>query len=162
MVAPHAVQNLMKRTFDIIASLSAIFLLLPVMAIVVLVVRRSSPGPALFVQERVGKGERLFKCYKFRTMATGAPVAGSHKVSASWITPTGRWLRSTKLDELPQLFNVLRGDMSLVGPRPCLPKSTRGHQSAAGKERIQRSTRHYRPSPTGLHRHVSSRRARGR
>ncbi len=144
MVAPHAVQNLMKRTFDIIASLSAIFLLLPVMAIVVLVVRRSSPGPALFVQERVGKGERLFKCYKFRTMATGAPVAGSHKVSASWITPTGRWLRSTKLDELPQLFNVLRGDMSLVGPRPCLP-----NQHEVIRARRGRNVFSVRPGITG-------------
>ncbi|MCV3243682.1 sugar transferase [Mesorhizobium sp. ZC-5] len=110
-----------KRAFDFLVSLVAIILLLPVMAIVAIVVRRSSPGPALFVQARVGRHEQPFQCYKFRTMATGAPLAGSHDVSASWITPTGRRLRSTKLDELPQLFNVLRGDMSLVGPRPCLP-----------------------------------------
>lgn len=111
----------MKRAFDIFVSLVAIIVLLPVMAAVAVIVRRSSPGPALFVQARVGRHERPFQCYKFRTMASGAPLAGSHDVPASWITPTGRRLRSAKLDELPQLFNVLRGDMSLVGPRPCLP-----------------------------------------
>lgn len=111
----------MKRAFDFLVSLFALVLLLPVMAVVAIIVRRSSPGPALFVQARVGRHERPFQCYKFRTMATGAPLAGSHDVSTSWITPAGRRLRSTKLDELPQLFNVLRGDMSLVGPRPCLP-----------------------------------------
>jgi O-antigen biosynthesis protein WbqP len=114
----------MKRAFDVLVSLLALLALLPVMVVVAVIVRRSSPGPALFVQTRVGRHERPFRCYKFRTMATGAPLAGSHDVSANWITPSGRRLRSTKLDELPQLFNVLRGDMSLVGPRPCLPNQT--------------------------------------
>jgi O-antigen biosynthesis protein WbqP len=137
--------KLMKRTFDTVVSLVAILLLLPVMVIVAIVVRWSSPGPALFVQTRVGRQERSFKCYKFRTMATGAPLAGSHDVSASWITPTGRRLRSTKLDELPQLFNVLRGDMSLVGPRPCLPS-----QDEVIKARRQRNVFSIRPGITGI------------
>src|SRR5450432_2386536 len=111
----------MKRTFDFAVSALGLIVLMPVMLIIAYFVSRSSPGGALFVQARVGKSEKLFQCYKFRTMARGAPVAGSHEVGESWITPTGRRLRSAKLDELPQLFNVLRGDMSLVGPRPCLP-----------------------------------------
>jgi O-antigen biosynthesis protein WbqP len=111
----------MKRTFDLVVSALGLIILMPVMLIIAYFVSRSSPGGVLFVQARVGKSEKLFQCAKFRTMAHGAPVAGSHEVAESWITPTGRRLRSAKLDELPQLFNVLRGDMSLVGPRPCLP-----------------------------------------
>jgi O-antigen biosynthesis protein WbqP len=111
----------MKRTFDFVVSALGLIVLMPVMLIIAYFVSRSSRGAVLFVQARVGKSEKLFQCYKFRTMAHGAPVAGSHEVAESWITPTGRRLRSAKLDELPQLFNVLRGDMSLVGPRPCLP-----------------------------------------
>lgn len=135
----------MKRAFDILVSLFAIILLLPVMAVVAIIVRRSSPGPALFVQHRVGRYERPFRCYKFRTMATGAPVAGSHDVSASWITPVGRRLRSSKIDELPQLFNVLRGDMSLVGPRPCLTS-----QLAVVEARRRLGVYAIRPGITGL------------
>jgi O-antigen biosynthesis protein WbqP len=111
----------MKRAFDFVVSALGLIFLMPVMLLIAYLVSRSSPGGVLFVQSRVGKSEKLFQCYKFRTMAHGAPVAGSHEVAGSWITPTGRRLRSAKLDELPQLFNVLRGDMSLVGPRPCLP-----------------------------------------
>jgi O-antigen biosynthesis protein WbqP len=111
----------MKRTFDFIVSALGLIVLMPVMLTIAYFVSRSSRGGVLFVQDRVGKFEKLFRCYKFRTMTHGAPVAGSHEVAESWITPTGRRLRSAKLDELPQLFNVLRGDMSLVGPRPCLP-----------------------------------------
>lgn len=111
----------MKRTFDFIVSALGLFVLMPFMLTIAYFVSRSSRGSVLFVQDRVGKSEQPFRCYKFRTMAHGAPVAGSHEVAESWITPTGRRLRSAKLDELPQLFNVLRGDMSLVGPRPCLP-----------------------------------------
>lgn len=111
----------MKRTFDFVVSALGLIVFMPVMLLIAYFVSRSSRGGVLFVQARVGKSEKLFQCYKFRTMAHGAPVAGSHEVAESWITPTGRRLRSAKLDELPQLFNVLRGDMSLVGPRPCLP-----------------------------------------
>ncbi|MCC6206201.1 MAG: sugar transferase [Hyphomicrobiales bacterium] len=111
----------MKRLFDLLASGAGLVLLSPVMLWIAIQVRRSSPGRAVFVQERVGRHERVFRCYKFRTMFTAAPNAGSHEVAGSWVTPLGAKLRRYKLDELPQLWNVLRGDMSLVGPRPCLP-----------------------------------------
>ncbi len=135
----------MKRTFDLLVSAVGVILLAPVMLIIAWLVARSSPGGALFVQARVGKSERLFDCYKFRTMTHGAPVAGSHEVSGSWITPVGRRMRSLKLDELPQLFNVLRGDMSLVGPRPCLP-----NQAEVIAARRARRVFDIRPGITGI------------
>jgi O-antigen biosynthesis protein WbqP len=134
----------MKRTFDFLVSACGLIFLMPVMLIIAWFVARSSPGGVLFVQTRVGKSEKPFQCYKFRTMAHGAPVAGSHEVADSWITPTGRRLRSSKLDELPQLFNVLRGDMSLVGPRPCLP-----NQDAVITARRARNVFSIRPGITG-------------
>lgn len=111
----------MKRIFDMAVSLAGLIVLLPVMGLIALAVALTSPGGALFIQTRVGRYERTFSCCKFRTMQTGAPVAGTHEVPGSWMTPVGGWLRKTKLDELPQLWNVLKGEMSLVGPRPCLP-----------------------------------------
>lgn len=134
----------MKRTFDFVVSALGLIVLMPVMLTIAYFVSRSSPGGVLFVQARVGKSEKSFQCYKFRTMAHGAPVAGSHEVAESWITPTGRRLRSAKLDELPQLFNVLRGDMSLVGPRPCLP-----NQSEVIAARRLRNVFSVRPGITG-------------
>jgi O-antigen biosynthesis protein WbqP len=134
----------MKRTFDFVVSALGLIVLMPVMLTIAYFVARSSPGGVLFVQARVGKSEKSFQCYKFRTMAHGAPVAGSHEVAESWITPTGRRLRSAKLDELPQLFNVLRGDMSLVGPRPCLP-----NQSDVIAARRLRNVFSVRPGITG-------------
>ena len=135
----------MKRTFDLLVSAVGLIVLAPVMLIIAWLIARSSPGGALFVQARVGRSEKLFECYKFRTMAQGAPVAGSHQVSGSWITPIGRRLRSRKLDELPQLYNVLRGDMSLVGPRPCLP-----NQAEVIAARRARDVFDVRPGITGI------------
>jgi len=134
----------MKRTFDFLVSAVGLIVLMPVMLIIAWLVARSSPGGVLFVQTRVGKSEKPFQCYKFRTMAHGAPSAGSHEVAESWITPTGRRLRSAKLDELPQLINVLRGDMSLVGPRPCLP-----NQAEVIAARRARNVFAIRPGITG-------------
>ncbi|MEC5325877.1 sugar transferase [Aurantimonas sp. A3-2-R12] len=134
----------MKRLFDFTVAAIALALLWPVMLATAILVRRSSPGGALFVQPRVGRYEMPFECYKFRTMAVGAPVAGSHAVSSSWVTPLGRRLRSAKLDELPPLFNVLRGDMSLVGPRPCLL-----NQPAVIEARRKRNVFGVRPGITG-------------
>jgi O-antigen biosynthesis protein WbqP len=134
----------MKRTFDVLVSALGLIFLMPVMILIACLVSKSSRGGVLFVQTRIGKSEKLFQCYKFRTMTHGAPVAGSHEVAESWITPTGRRLRSTKLDELPQLFNVLRGDMSFVGPRPCLPV-----QTDVITERRARNVFSIRPGITG-------------
>ena len=134
----------MKRAFDFVVAALGLVLLMPAMLIIGYLVSRSSAGGALFVQARVGRSERLFDCYKFRTMGHGAPVAGSHEVAANWVTPIGKRLRSLKFDELPQLFNVLRGDMSLVGPRPCLP-----NQAEVIAARRARSVFAIRPGITG-------------
>lgn len=115
------VQMALIRTLDILAAIVGGVAALPIVLVVGLLVRLGSPGPALFRQQRVGRNERVFVCYKLRTMAHGTPVVGTHEVSVAYVTPLGRWLRRLKLDELPQLWNVLRGEMSLVGPRPCLP-----------------------------------------
>src|SRR5688572_15504540 len=107
----------MKRLFDLVVAGVALIVLSPFLLAIALWVRRSSPGGAIFAQPRVGRHEALFVCYKFRTMRVEAPSAASHEVGVSWVTPEGRWLRRYKLDELPQLWNVLKGEMSLVGPR---------------------------------------------
>jgi len=86
-----------------------------------LVIRISSPGPAIFVQKRIGKNGLLFKCYKFRTMNIGTENVATHEVNKNSITSIGNFLRSSKLDELPQIINIIRGELSLVGPRPGLP-----------------------------------------
>lgn len=109
-----------KRLFDFCAALGGLIVLSPILLVLVILIRRSSPGGALFLQKRVGRHEKPFTCIKFRSMAAGTPDVGSHDAAEAWITPIGKTLRAYKLDELPQLFNVLVGDMSLVGPRPCL------------------------------------------
>jgi lipopolysaccharide/colanic/teichoic acid biosynthesis glycosyltransferase len=113
-----------KRLFDLTAGILLLFLLGPLLLLIAFLVKRSSPGPALYKQVRMGKGDRPFLIYKFRTMSAGADQQGP-AITASddpRITAIGKWLRGMKLDELPQLFNVLRGEMSFVGPRPQVPK----------------------------------------
>jgi undecaprenyl phosphate N,N'-diacetylbacillosamine 1-phosphate transferase len=120
-----------KRAFDLILGLPVFVLSLPLMAACALAVRVSSPGPVLFRHHRLGRGGRVFVLYKFRSMYWGAPDLRNSDGSAfagvadSRVTPAGSFLRRASLDELPQLFNVLRGDMSLVGPRPDLPDQMR-------------------------------------
>ena len=112
-----------KRGADVILSLLALICLSPVYLIVALAVKLSSPGPVLFRQKRVGRGGRLFTIYKFRTMRTDTPRdTATHllKDPSRYITRVGAFLRRSSLDELPQFFNVLKGDMSIVGPRPAL------------------------------------------
>jgi lipopolysaccharide/colanic/teichoic acid biosynthesis glycosyltransferase len=105
---------------DVVGSLMALVVLAPVMAILAILVRLSSPGPVIFRQERIGKNGRPFIIYKFRTMYVDAEKEGPalSREGDPRITPIGRWLRKTRLDELPQFWNLLKGDMSLVGPRP--------------------------------------------
>lgn len=119
--AENGVLCFLKRSMDLAFAVAVAMLLWWLLFAVWLTVRLTSPGPGLFAQARVGQGERVFTCYKFRTMRVGTPQAGTHEVPATAVTPIGRLLRRTKLDELPQIWNVARGDMSLVGPRPCLP-----------------------------------------
>ena len=118
--APSPWYDATKRVFDLVVAALALILLAPVMAVLALLVRFSSPGPIIFRQERIGKGGHPFTIYKFRTMYTDAERHGPalSREGDPRITPIGRWLRKTRLDELPQFWNVLKGDMSLVGPRP--------------------------------------------
>lgn len=116
------VQACIKRTFDITASAAGLAVLWPLMLVIALLVKLTSPGPILFRQQRVGRYGRLFTCVKFRTMTVGAEREGSVTTAADRrITAIGKWLRRLKLDELPQLWNVLVGQMSFVGPRPDVP-----------------------------------------
>jgi lipopolysaccharide/colanic/teichoic acid biosynthesis glycosyltransferase len=136
-------QEMAKRVLDIVVSLAAILVVAPLLAVLWLLVRLTSPGPGLFRQQRLGRGMRTFTLLKLRTMYVGssdqvhrdyvaslltggqAPITGPRGLLKLETDPRttriGAWLRRTSLDELPQLFNVLRGDMSLVGPRPVLP-----------------------------------------
>ncbi|CAN5121481.1 sugar transferase [soil metagenome] len=112
----------MKRLFDAAASGAALLLLAVPLLVVASMVRLTSPGPALYWSQRVGRGNALFAMPKFRTMRIDTPEVATHLLADPdrWLTPPGAFLRKTSLDELPQLWSVLVGDMSLVGPRPAL------------------------------------------
>ncbi|RDC61384.1 Undecaprenyl phosphate N,N'-diacetylbacillosamine 1-phosphatetransferase [Alteripontixanthobacter maritimus] len=112
----------MKRLIDIFGSLIGLLLLGPVMLIVAMLIKLDSRGPVLYVSQRFGSGHALFGMRKFRTMRTDTPALPTHLLPdpQAHLTKLGRTLRKTSLDELPQLWNVLKGDMSLVGPRPAL------------------------------------------
>lgn len=112
----------MKRFFDLISSLLAIVIFIIPMIFIALVIKADSKGPILFTQKRVGKDGKLFNIYKFRTMKIDTPNVSTEDLGnpAAYITEVGKFLRKTSLDELPQLFNILKGDMSIVGPRPAL------------------------------------------
>jgi len=114
--------SIMKRSFDILASLFGLLLLWPLMMMIAIFIKLKMPGPIFFNQKRVGQFGKLFTIHKYRTMSLGH---GGNTVSVkgeSRITPLGAILRKYKLDELPELWNVLKGDMSLVGPRPDMPE----------------------------------------
>jgi O-antigen biosynthesis protein WbqP len=111
-----------KRLFDLLLILPAFLLLSPILLIIAAIIRLTSPGPAVHWSRRVGRDNHIFLMPKFRTMRRDTPQIPTHLLTDPdrWITPIGRILRRTSLDELPQLWSVLRGDMSLVGPRPAL------------------------------------------
>jgi lipopolysaccharide/colanic/teichoic acid biosynthesis glycosyltransferase len=111
-----------KRLFDLVIAAAALLLLAPLLLGIALWIRLDSPGPALFRQERVGRHGKPFRIHKFRTMRTDAPGLPLTVGQDARITRAGRWLRSRRFDELPQLIDVLKGDMSLVGPRPEVPR----------------------------------------
>lgn len=134
----------MIRFFDVLFALLGLIVGLPVLLLLV-VVGLLDTGSPLFRQERVGRNKKPFILVKFRTMRKDTASVASHLASADAITPFGRFLRRTKMDELPQLWNVLKGEMSLVGPRPCL-----FNQNELILEREQRGVLNARPGITGL------------
>ncbi|MDY6011757.1 sugar transferase [Clostridium sp.] len=114
--------NKIKRSFDIIFSLTVLIMLSPIFLIIAILVKIKLGGPIFFVQERIGMYNRPFKMYKFRTMRDTKDSSGNLLSDNERLTKFGKILRSTSLDELPEFFNILRGEMSLIGPRPLLPK----------------------------------------
>jgi O-antigen biosynthesis protein WbqP len=110
-----------KRAFDLVLAAAMLAVTAPVVLAAMLAIRATSPGPAVFSQLRVGRQGALFACHKLRTMHRDTPTLPTHEAPAGSVTAVGRLLRATKIDELPQLWNVVIGEMSLVGPRPCLP-----------------------------------------
>lgn len=129
-----------KQLFDFLLSILAVFLLLPIMALIAVMVRITMGNPVIFCQQRPGLNGKAFKVYKFRTMSEKTDSKGNLLKDSARLTSFGRFLRSTSLDELPELFNVLKGDMSLVGPRPLLmeyldrytPEQARRHEARPG------------------------------
>ena len=137
---------MLKRAFDILVALGGLAVGWPVLLALGLAVRMTSPGPAIHWSRRVGRDNRVFAMPKFRTMRSDAPDVATHLLEdpGRWVTPLGRFLRRSSLDELPQLWSVLKGDMSLVGPRPALfnQHDLVALRTAAGVERL-------RPGVTG-------------
>lgn len=117
---PPVIYSLCKRMLDVLAVVLTAPVTMPVMLLTAIAVKLDSPGPALFVQNRVGQGNRDFKIYKFRSMCKNSEAAGAQLAQSNdmRVTRVGRFIRKTRLDEFPQFFNVLKGDMSLIGPRP--------------------------------------------
>jgi exopolysaccharide biosynthesis polyprenyl glycosylphosphotransferase len=149
----RGLEGVTKRAVDLVGALVGILVLLPLLAIIALLVKRSSPGPVLFVQERLGRNGRPFRFYKFRSMRHDSDDAIHRQFAAMFIngdedgcraknggkpgfkleedpriTGIGRWLRRTSLDELPQLFNILKGEMTIVGPRPPIAYEIENYQ----------------------------------
>lgn len=139
--------NFLKRIIDFILSLVGIIVLSPLLLILVIAIKVDSKGPVVFTQKRVGKNKKLFSIYKFRTMKIDTPKEmPTHllKNPDEFITRVGKFLRKTSLDELPQLFNILKGDMAIIGPRPAL-----WNQEDLIEERDKYGVNDIRPGLTG-------------
>ncbi len=130
----------MKRTLDVLLAVTSLLVLALPMAVIALLVKATSRGPVLYWSDRIGRNNRSFSMPKFRTMKVAAPEVATHLLldARAWITPVGRILRATSLDELPQLWCILKGQMSFVGPRPALfnQHDLVGLRSAAGVQRL--------------------------
>lgn len=113
---------MLKRAFDLLGALLLMVMLIIPVVVIVLLVRLTSSGPAIYWSDRVGRGNRIFKMPKFRSMRIDTPAVATHLLQSpgQWLTPVGSFLRKSSLDELPQLWSILKGDMSFVGPRPAL------------------------------------------
>lgn len=114
----------LKRLFDIIFSIILFIGFLPIFAIIYFIIRLQDGGPSIFRQERIGKNGVIFRFYKFRSMSISTPNVESKDTKNLQITSFGKFIRRTNLDELPQFYNVLKGDMSFIGPRPPIPSQT--------------------------------------
>ena len=141
----NPVYGAIMRIIDLVFAFAVVGLLGWLLLIVWIAVKLGSPGPGIFKQTRVGRNGAHFVCYKFRTMKEGTPQAGTHSVSAAAVTPLGNILRKTKLDELPQVINIFRNEIGLIGPRPCLPV-----QKELIRERSQRGVLDLKPGISGL------------
>lgn len=137
--------QLVRRTIDLSFAMAVLFLFWWFLVLIWMLVRLESPGPGIFAQRRVGRNGVQFTCYKFRTMKLDTVQAATHEVSATAVTRLGWILRKTKFDELPQIWNIVRDEISLIGPRPCLP--TQERLLAA---RRQRGILSLKPGITGL------------
>lgn len=137
----------MKRLFDVVVAGTALVLVAPVLAVLAVLIKLDSPGPILFRQRRVGLGGDEFELLKLRSMVADAPSRGGHSTlpGDSRITRVGRLVRTTSLDELPQLLNVLRGEMSIVGPRPNVPAQVSEYRPDVWSRRLT-----VKPGITGL------------
>ena len=144
-VPKAGLHSAIKRATDILAAVTLVIVFGWLMIAIWIWIKFDSRGPGIFAQQRVGQNGIIFTCYKFRTMATDTVQAATHEVSEVTVTRAGRFLRRTKLDELPQCINILRNEMSLVGPRPCLPVQ---EELVAARERQGVLT--IKPGITGL------------
>ena len=137
---------IVKKIFDICITIPSLIILSPVLLIIMIWIKLDSPGPVFFRQERVGRFGRNFRIYKFRTMVSTAELLGKQITVENdfRVTRCGRFLRKYKLDELPQLFNIIKGDMSIIGPRPDIPYVSEMYQPHH-KKRLR-----VRPGVTGL------------
>lgn len=137
-------KNFFKRVFDFLGAAALISALSPVYVVVAILVKRKMGSPVLFTQDRPGRGEKIFKLYKFRSMTSETDADGKLLPDAQRLTKFGKFLRETSLDEIPQFFNVLKGDMSFIGPRPLLVRYLPYYTK---RERLRHSVR---PGITGL------------
>jgi len=115
-------RKVLKRIIDILLSFMGLIVLWPLFIVIAVLIKIDDPGPAIFTQKRVGKDKELFKLYKFRSMKTNTPDIPTHLLEnpQQYISKVGGFLRKTSLDELPQIWNIFKGDMSIIGPRPAL------------------------------------------
>lgn len=141
----NPVYAFLKRAFDVLFALAVTVFFWWLLVLIWILVRLESEGPGIFKQQRVGRNGHAFTCYKFRTMKTGTANLGTHEISASSVTRLGLILRKLKLDELPQIVNIFRNEISLIGPRPCLPV-----QEKLVEARLQLGVLTLKPGISGL------------
>lgn len=137
-------EKYIKRIFDLIASFIGLVILLPLLLFIAFLIKIKLGSPVLFKQDRPGLNNRIFKLYKFRTMSNQSDDKGQLLPDKIRLTKFGKFLRSTSLDELPELFNILKGDMSIVGPRPLLPQYLKFYRE------LENGRSEVRPGLTGL------------